>query len=687
MGTTHHTGIAVLLLTMVNPASGQQPPAQAAPDEQPGAQLAYEAAYYAQFAPRNALEMVRQTPGFTLQEGLDRRGLSGSLGNVLIDGKRPIAKSQTLSDVLQRIPAAQVVRIELLRGGEAASEGLGFAVVANVVRTPSAGGGAWSLGTEYAGRAPMPNGFVFWGGRVGTTDYSLGANSYSLLRNLPGERVIATGDGQLLETRNDRSPRSFYELSLNGGAERPMFGGSMRLTGQAGLSRYHERSEIVAFGPQGRPIGDEINPYTERKRTLEVGLDHHRLLGGWDFSLAGLVTRKRFESDVRSTGRNADRQTLLIFDQDIGRDSGESILRATIAGRIGDGHQVEAGLEGALNTLKQDLVASLDFGQGPNPLPIQNANLSIREKRAVAYVTQKWAIVARWSMEGRIAAEISSLSFEGDTNDSVSLFYVKPSIQIARRLGSRNEVRLLFYRDVGQLDFTDFVSSSSVSDDIIHGGNPDLRPEKSWRLEGIVDLRFGESGALNLKLFHYWIDNVVDLVPVGPPGELFDAPGNIGAGRVYGAEATLRFPLAPLVLGGSFSLEGSLKDARVQDPLTRRKRTISDFAETGLKAQFRQDLPKNKLAWGVTYTHKPELSFYRFDEIQRKRESPSLDLWVERNLFGSYKLSLTFLSILGSPEKQKRIFFEPDRSGEITKIERWRRDPGNWLLLSISGNI
>src|SRR4029079_620122 len=125
-------------------AQGPAPRAAAA-----NSRLSYDAAYYAQFSPRTALDMVNQTPGFALVEGAERRGFSGAVGNVQIDGQRPIAKSQTLADILQRIPAAQVLRIELLRGGETAGDASGQAVVANVVRTPSAGQGAFSLGAEY----------------------------------------------------------------------------------------------------------------------------------------------------------------------------------------------------------------------------------------------------------------------------------------------------------------------------------------------------------------------------------------------------------------------------------------------------------------------------------------------------------------------------------------------------------
>ena len=75
-----------------------------------------------------------------------RRGLAGALGNVLVDGRRPSAKDQTLEDILGRIPAAQVQHIEMLRGAEAASDPSGHAILLNVVRTPFTGQGFGSLG-------------------------------------------------------------------------------------------------------------------------------------------------------------------------------------------------------------------------------------------------------------------------------------------------------------------------------------------------------------------------------------------------------------------------------------------------------------------------------------------------------------------------------------------------------------
>jgi hypothetical protein len=664
------------------PAPSAQPPAASA------SRIAYDAAFYSRYSPRTALDMIGRTPGFALVEGAERRGFSGAVGNVLIDGDRPIAKSQSLSDILQRIPAAQVARIEILRGADAAGDASGAAVLANVVRTRSAGQGAWSLGYELAQQhAPAPNGWASWSGRIGRTDYGLGANGYSLLRELPGEREVVDGTGGPIATRTETSPRTFYEIAVNGEAGRQMLGGRIRLTGQAYRSRYHQDNRLLTLSTAGTPIEQEREPYTESKRILEAGLEHERGLGRWDLTLAALLTRTGFDSEVSSTRSAAGGETVSIFEQTIDQESSETIWRATLARELSPQHRLEAGVEGALNTLGQTLDLSLDLGDGSFPIPVPNSNLEVEELRGEAYVVHTLRPDSRWSVETRLAAELSRLSFSGDTGRSVSLTYLKPSLQVTRSLGGQNQLRTRLFRDVGQLDFTDFVSRASLSDDLIEGGNPDLRPQATWQAEIAADLRFGAQGALNLTVFRQWISDTVDLVTLGPPGARFDAPGNIGDARVWGAQVTLNVPLQSLIPGGIFTLEGIWRDAKVTDPLTGERRTISDFQNHELVAELRQDLTSRRLAWGAKYTAKPEVTRFRFNEIDRSRASPTLDLWVETTALPRLKLRMTLVSLLGTPERRERSFFASDRTDTIDRIERSERRPGRWLMLTMSGNF
>lgn len=676
------SGALAIALAAAPDAAAQQ---AAAPTLAPADRLTYPANYYAQFEPRTARDMIERTPGFSLIEPSERRGFSGAMGNVLVDGERPIAKSQSLSDILQRIPASQVVRIELLRGGVGDASGQGL--VANVVRTSSAGQGVWQLGAEHAGRTPVPNGWASWSGRLGKIDYGLGANGYSLMRHLPGDREVRDGNGNLTSTLRDRSPRTFGEFAVNGEASRAMFGGNTRLTGQFAYSRYSDDATVTTFSPDGVRTEDEANPYWETKRTIEGGLSHERPLGSWDLALSTLLTRTRYESAISSTHRGGSGTIDSTFTQDIGRDSGETILRATLARDFSAAHRIEAGIEGAINTLDQQLLRTLDLGWGPFPLPIPNSNLAVKEHRGDAYLIHRWTPDRRWTVETRLAAEVSRLSFTGDTEQSVSLAYFKPSLQVTRSIGANDQLRLRVYRDVGQLEFADFVSTASLSDDIIEGGNPNLRPETSWRIEATADLRFGKQGAATLTLFRHWLSDAIDLIPVGPTEDPFDAPGNIGSGDVWGAQAVVKLPLAPLIAGGSFTLDGTWRESRITDPVTGERRRASNFEATALKAEFRHDVPRRKFAWGLAYKGKPERVAYRLDEIDRRRESPTLDLFAETTALKGFKVGATLASLLGTPERRTRTFFMPDRNGPVARVEQSARYPGRWLILTVSGSF
>ena len=75
----------------------------------PDGRTVYEAAYFSQFAPSNALQVVQRVPGFTLELGNQEvRGFGQAAGNVVINGQRPSSKSDTLETILARIPASRV---------------------------------------------------------------------------------------------------------------------------------------------------------------------------------------------------------------------------------------------------------------------------------------------------------------------------------------------------------------------------------------------------------------------------------------------------------------------------------------------------------------------------------------------------------------------------------------------------
>src|SRR5436190_23747117 len=84
------------------PTTGDTPPPTATESAQ--GRRTYTPADFARFAPRNALDMLNNVPGFSIDAGdTERRGLGQATSNVLINGQRYSGKSTSVLTELQRI--------------------------------------------------------------------------------------------------------------------------------------------------------------------------------------------------------------------------------------------------------------------------------------------------------------------------------------------------------------------------------------------------------------------------------------------------------------------------------------------------------------------------------------------------------------------------------------------------------
>ena len=304
--------------------------------------VAYDAAFFAQFSPQTALDMVRQTPGFSLDGGEDRRGFSGAVGNLLIDGVRPTAKSQSLDSILSRIPARQVLRVEVLRGAETSGDASGQSVLVNVVRTPSAGSGIWRAGGEYNGAGAGPQGEVSYNGRVGQFEYGVGIDYYSHYREQPGVRAYYDNAGALLRTADTPSPRDFREGSLTANTAMPLLGGRLSGNAQYYRNRFHATSGFFYADPLGAGLGSELDIVTEQEQNLEVGVNYDREFGPWSLALIGLANRGNYANEETFSSFSPTGTFDSAFGQDIDNESSETILRGTLARAFGE-HRLEFG--------------------------------------------------------------------------------------------------------------------------------------------------------------------------------------------------------------------------------------------------------------------------------------------------------------------------------------------------------
>jgi hypothetical protein len=261
---------------------------------------------------------------------------------------------------------------------------------------------------------------------------------------------------------------------------------------------------------------------------------------------------------------------------------------------------------------------------------------------------------------------------------------------------------LRFYRDVGQLDFLDFVSAAAIADDFITGGNPDLKPQTDWRVELGGDLRFRSGAALSFALTRHDISDVADVVlivapnpnqdPLDPDDDFirFDAPGNIGDAEGWSLDVNFSTPLTRFIPGGRLTIEADLWDSEVRDPVTGRPRMISSLPETAIEVSFRQDFTTERWAWGVELAKVSEVQDYRFNEIETREDGPWIDLWIETTaLPHNMKLRAWAPDIGAGDIRRDRRFFDTDRNGPFIgrQFTCQRYEPSPWLILELSGSF
>jgi hypothetical protein len=649
--------------------------------------VVYGPDFFAPYAPQTALDMVRRVPGFSIDNGSDRRGFSGAAGNVLIDGARPSAKSQGLDSILDRIPASQVARIELIRAAST-GEAAGQSVLVDVVRTATAGGGsgAWEVELErtQAGRV-TPRGSGSYTGRIGPAEYTLGASRYLEQRPLRGYRYQRNAANALTAFRTDFTPRTFREASGNGQISFPLLGGKLNANLSAERWNFATDLESTGYTPAGVVTDSFRLSIDERGREREIGGDYERRLGPLTVKLVGLDTRRWYANDERTVQRNAAFTPTGLVTQRTRNESAETIGRIAVTWPLGDAHRVEFGAETAFNTLGTDLA----LAQNGVPIVLPSANVTVEEDRVEGFALWTWKPAPRWSLESGVTVETSTISQSGDTSASRTLTYWKPSLQASRQFGARDQIRVKAFRDVSQLDFDDFASSAELADDAVAAGNPDLRPQATWRLEGVLDKRFGEKGALTLTLAREWIEDASDLIPIFDPasGRFFDAPGNIGDGRSTIVQAKTTLPLGPMIPGGQLETYVSWVDTQVTDPTTGRERQTSGDLDLYASLSFRQDLTARKLAWGLEIDKASARPQFRVAEHETFDEGPFLSGFVETTRFPGIKVRVFGNNLLDTEFVRKRRFFAPNRAGAFAFGEERERQFGRFVGIEVSGNF
>jgi len=670
------------------PALAQAPatPPAGAPS---GRTTVYDAAYFAQFAPRSAYDIVQHVPGFQLdlgagQNGADVRGFAGTAGNVVINGARPSTKSEALDTTLQRIPAQRVVRVELGSGDLYGSDYAGKSQVLNVVLS-NAGGldanvtvGALRRYSGYVQKNISANALI----RKGPSSFNLSAGTgYNKQYEEGTDTLVDTASGTLVEFRRkhnvyaNKNPFIAAAYALEHGANDAY---RVNLRWQPNRFDLTQTNRVSPFdGPQ-----HDDNLFQHYKDPVfELGGDVTRPLAGGAIKLVGLATRRKrhdFDQYVQRDGLiDEGGVTNGGFDQLIDAKRNETIGRLSWTRANLLGLSFEAGAEAAYNTLDDHVeLNAVDEDGNRVPIDLSIADATVKEKRGEVYVNLGKALSPTLRVDGGVNYEYSNLKVRGDAIADRTLKFLKPNITFDWKPGGGWHAQVSVKRTVAQLDFYDFISVGDLSTKRINGGNADLEPQRTWEFRATVDHPLFGDGLFKLDLGHDLVSKLQDRILIcdeidhpGDPNFCADAPGNLGTGRRYFASLTLDAPLAMLWKGLRAKLTGTIQRTRVEDPISGEKRNWSGFfPDWQWDLTVRRD--SGPLSYGFELFDQKRTTFFRTDEFDSNfNGAPGWNAFVEYRPAANTSVTLNVDHTFG---KRNRLLFRPNRADPSLIINEFR---------------
>ncbi|MEL7200344.1 MAG: TonB-dependent receptor plug domain-containing protein [Pseudomonadota bacterium] len=644
---------------------------------------------FTRFAPRTALDMVNQIPGFVIREGGRDRGFGQADTNVLINGRRISGKSNGPVDALGRIPAASVERLEIIDGASLDIAGLSGQVLDVILNSKGGISGRY----RYSPTLRTDDVPFRWGdGEISIssggakTEWSLSFENDQGRFGSTGPEIVRDGAGQLIDTRFEIDTEFFDQPGLQGSFTRTADNGNvLNLTGEVNAFIFdgRETSERTGVGQVDR---ERIFIATEDEFNFEVGADYAFKLGAGRLKLIGL---HRFENsptvaDVRTIFADGRPLEGSVFSQVA--NEAETIVRAEYTfNQLGGDWQWS--LEGVRNFL--EIEAELEQFQPDGSLSsidFEGANSRVDEDRAETTLSYSRALTPHLQIQTSLGVEYSQISQTGPLGQVRD--FVRPNGFVSLNWKPQEDLNIStrLERVVGQLSFFDFIASVNLNQDRVDVTNADLVPPQSWLAEAEVQKGLGGYGTITLRGFGEDITDIVDQIPIADGGQ---APGNLPSARRFGGSLDLTLLSDPTGWRGlRWDVSLSLVNSSVTDPLTGNPRPISDEDIVELDMTVRQDfLPTN---WAIEFRggYNESARQTRLDEISVFRQRPPFAQFIVENkdVFGT-TMRLRVGNIFGANNRFSRTIFNDRLTNDIAFTEARDRTFGKIIRFDIEGSF
>ena len=627
--------------------------------------IVYEKDYFEQFNITNANDALKRIPGVESigsrnsenyePGGSRKRGFGSSGTQILINGERQSSKSNSIIKTLERINADSLIRIEVIRGSEAGLDVRSDGVIVNIIADSSLSksSGTWStaLGFLTSGDSNW-RGTASWATKIKNTDLVLGLERIGDLNSRKYNEFTVDQEQSLLylRLRETIEYQSGNRINLD-------------LNSKINDKNILRINTLVWFdGKENSPQIQEYFLPTDIKNEnfyKKINWDRKENNDGWEFGgdwEHQINKNNSFKLRVVLTEENEDQTDISFLNDTINsyknssetnnRKENERIIRLSFNKSIGKSSSLEYGVESAYNKLDRTFnLIYFDSNAKQTNAGIINTSGEVEEDRYEGFLSYNLPLSNKIRLELALNYEWSEISQSGDVNLSREFQYWKPRIDLKWDYKENRQLRLNIERNVGQINFDDFISSFDQFEETIRAGNPDLKPETSWELKLEHEWRLpNDGGVITLKGLASEIDGPVDRLPI----DGYAGIGNLGSGERTQARIDGSIRINELLKGGVFRFMGYLQSTEVNDPVTNIKRDFSWYKRWETMIGIRQDVPGGKYNWGIMYRSQSQFNIYDPYLWGRFAQDPTLGFVFTAKINPQLNLNLMAKNIIGT---------------------------------------
>lgn len=188
-----------------------------------------------------------------------------------------------------------------------------------------------------------------------------------------------------------------------------------------------------------------------------------------------------------------------------------------------------------------------------------------------------------------------------------------------------------------------------------HGGNPDLKPEKTSAVESTLAYD-SANGGMSLTAYHREIKDYIEKVIALEGSRYVERPQNQNQATTYGVELSGRYALKQTDAGHSFMLNGQISTirAKVEDE-QHNERLVSDVAPYNASAGLSYNFKPWQLSTSINVSYTPEftrgLDGQPYDRTTNQRFG--LDLSATKRFTGGWAASLNLNNLLSTDYKER----------------------------------